>query len=420
MDSSIYLVLGVYALYGLTKVYISVMNFGFILEKRSTTPVLLDNSKWVEAANYEMAKEKFSIVSSFFDLFLFFFWLGFGLDYLSTLVANQTNSILQSVIFIDLFVIVGYVLTLPFGLYEKFVIDKKFGFNNSTLKLFIADEIKGGVIGLVLTSVVVAGVAWFLESSENWWIYTFIFLFSVIILINMLFPTIRALMFDKFTPMDETPLGVEIGKLLEREGFKISGIFKVDASKRDSRLNAYFGGLGKTKRVVLYDTLIEKLTTNELLAVLGHELGHFKHKDILKNIAIMGGLLLFILALFGNIPTYIYEDLGLYPSTHILIALFMIFSTPIFFFAMPLINILSRENEFAADEFGGEVQTTQDMGSALIKLSNENKKFPLSHILHKIFYETHPGVIERLEKMGVPYNKPNNEEIDIVKMAEDG
>lgn len=416
MDSG-QIVTGFYALYVLIKVYISFMNYGLIFNSKNESPVLLKPSKWAEAANYEMTKEKFSIASSFFELVLFFFWIGFGINYLDSLVTYE-NSIVKAVVFIDLFVIAGYVFTLPFSVYEKFVIDKKFGFNNSTPGLFVKDEIKGGIIGLVLTSLVVAGVAWFLESSALWWIYSFVFLFAVIILINMLFPTIRAMMFDKFTPMDDTPLGEEINNLLQKEGFKISGIFKVDASKRDSRLNAYFGGLGKTKRVVLYDTLIEKLTNKELLAVLGHELGHFKHKDIIKNIAIMGVMIFTILAIFGNVPYSVYEDMGFSPENHILIVLFMIMSSPIFFFAMPFINMLSRKNEFAADEFGAAVESKKDMKSALVKLSNENKKFPKSHTLHKIFYETHPGVLERIEELGGFYDLKAEEDIDLLAMAE--
>ena len=159
--------------------------------------------------------------------------------------------------------------------------------------LFVKDTIKTGILFLVFGSLVVAGISFIINSFQSWWIWGFAFIFAVIILINMLYPVIRDKMFDKFEKLKDKELEAKIENLLDKVGFKSSGVFSVDASKRDNRLNAYFGGLGSTKRVVLFDTLVEKLTHNELLAVLGHELGHFKNGDILKNIGIMG-LVMFI------------------------------------------------------------------------------------------------------------------------------
>jgi STE24 endopeptidase len=159
-----------------------------------------------------------------------------------------------------------------------------------------------------------------------------VFIFAVIILINMLYPVMRDKMFDKFSPLSDIDLEAKINKLLEQVGFKSSGVFSVDASKRDNRLNAYFGGLGSTKRVVLFDTLIEKLTHNELLAVLGHELGHFKNGDIIKNIGIMGVVMFVFFAIFGNLPDEVFLGLGLSNEPYAIILVFMLFSPILSFF----------------------------------------------------------------------------------------
>jgi STE24 endopeptidase len=216
----------------------------------------------------------------------------------------------------------------------------------------------------------------------------------------MLYPVIRDKMFDKFSPLSDKELEGKINKLLEQVGFQSSGVFSVDASKRDNRLNAYFGGLGSTKRVVLFDTLVEKLTHNELLAVLGHELGHFKNGDILKNIAIMGFVMFVFFAIFGNLPDELFLGLGVSNQSYAIITAFLIFSPILSFFLLPLISAISRHNEYAADEFGSNMQTKEDLINALLKLANENKSFPLSHPVYIFFHYSHPPLVERLKALG--------------------
>jgi len=216
----------------------------------------------------------------------------------------------------------------------------------------------------------------------------------------MLYPIVRAKMFDKFEKLKDKELETKIENLLKDVGFKSSGIFSVDASKRDSRLNAYFGGLGATKRVVLFDTLIEKLTHNELLAVLGHELGHFKNGDILKNIAIMGFVMFVFFAIFGNLNDDLFLKLFLQKEPYAIITLFLIFSSILSFFLMPLISLISRYNEYKADAFGSNLASKEDLVNALLKLANENKSFPLSHKLYIFFYYSHPPLVERFKELG--------------------
>nr|WP_269090639.1 M48 family metallopeptidase [Aliarcobacter butzleri] len=375
------------------------MQIGFIKDARNLKAIILDSNKYLEAADYAIEKEKLALASTFYDFVLFILWIGFGLSYLDSLV--QIDSYwLKAIVFVDLFIIINWILTLPFELFSTFKLNKKYEFSNITPVLFIKDTIKTGVLFLVFGSAVIAGISFIINNFPSWWIFGFVFIFAVIILINMLYPVIRDKMFDKFEKLKDKELEEKIEKLLDEVGFKSSGVFSVDASKRDNRLNAYFGGLGSTKRVVLFDTLVEKLTHNELLAVLGHELGHFKNGDILKNIGIMGFVMFVFFAIFGNLSDELFLGLNLQNEPYAIITVFLIFSPILSFFLMPLISLISRHNEYAADNFGSNLATKEDLVTALLKLANENKSFPLSHPLYIFFYYSHPPLIERFKELG--------------------
>ena len=388
-----------FCIYFAFNIYTSFMQIGFIKEARNLKAIILDSNKYLEAANYVIEKEKLALASTFYDFVLFILWIGFGLSYLDSLV--QIDSYwLKAIVFVDLFIIINWILTLPFELYSTFKLNKKYEFSNITPALFIKDTIKTGVLFLVFGSAVIAGISFIINNFPSWWIFGFVFIFAVIILINMLYPVIRDKMFDKFEKLKDKELEEKIEKLLDEVGFKSSGVFSVDASKRDNRLNAYFGGLGSTKRVVLFDTLVEKLTHNELLAVLGHELGHFKNGDILKNIGIMGFVMFVFFAIFGNLSDELFLGLNLQNEPYAIITVFLIFSPILSFFLMPLISLISRHNEYAADSFGSNLATKEDLVTALLKLANENKSFPLSHPLYIFFYYSHPPLIERFKELG--------------------
>ncbi|WP_152058023.1 M48 family metallopeptidase [Aliarcobacter butzleri] len=388
-----------FCIYFAFNIYTSFMQIGFIKEARNLKAIILDSNKYLEAADYAIEKEKLALASTFYDFVLFILWIGFGLSYLDSLV--QIDSYwLKAIVFVDLFIIINWILTLPFELYSTFKLNKKYEFSNITPALFIKDTIKTGVLFLVFGSAVIAGISFIINNFPSWWIFGFVFIFAVIILINMLYPVIRDKMFDKFEKLKDKELEEKIEKLLDEVGFKSSGVFSVDASKRDNRLNAYFGGLGSTKRVVLFDTLVEKLTHNELLAVLGHELGHFKNGDILKNIGIMGFVMFVFFAIFGNLSDELFLGLNLQNEPYAIITVFLIFSPILSFFLMPLISLISRHNEYAADSFGSNLATKEDLVTALLKLANENKSFPLSHPLYIFFYYSHPPLIERFKELG--------------------
>ncbi len=393
-----------YCFYFFFTIYTSFMQIGFVKDSMKKRAVILNTKKYHEAANYSIDKEKLAIISSFFDFIIFIFWLGFGLKFLDAQITTNSQ-ILKAVIFIDIFIVLNYIFTLPFSLYQTFKLDKKYGFSNMTSVLYIKDTIKSAVLTLVFGSLVVAGISYIILNFPSWWIFGFIFIFAVIILINMLYPVIRDKMFDKFEKLKDSVLEEKINNLLKEVGFKSSGVFSVDASKRDSRLNAYFGGLGSTKRVVLFDTLVEKLSHNELLAVLGHELGHFKNGDILKNIGIMGLVMFVFFAIFGNLDEGLFLSLGLNSEPSSIIAVFLIFSLALSFFLMPLISLISRHNEYAADSFGSNLSSKKDLVNALLKLANENKSFPHSHKIYIFFYYSHPPLIERFKELGYDVEK---------------
>jgi STE24 endopeptidase len=392
-----------YCLYFAFNIYTSFMQIGYVKTAKNFDPIILESSKYLEAANYSIEKEKLAIVSTFYDFLIFMFWIGFGLSYLDSLVQIDSY-ILKAIVFIDLFIILNWLFTLPFDLYATFKLNKKYGFSNMTPSLFIKDTLKTGVLFLIFGSAVIAVISYIINEFSNWWLWGFVFIFAVIILINMLYPVIRDKMFDKFEKLKDKELESKIEKLLDEVGFKSSGVFSVDASKRDNRLNAYFGGLGSTKRVVLFDTLVEKLTHNELLAVLGHELGHFKNGDIVKNIGIMGAIMFIFFAVFGNLPEELFLGLSVNNEAYAIIAVFLIFSPILSFFLMPLISLISRHNEYAADEFGSNLSSKQDLVNALLKLANENKSFPLSHPIYIFFYYSHPPLVERFKELGYDVN----------------
>ena len=396
-------IVAIYTLYVLISIYTSVMQIGYINTAKRKEPVLLSESKFLTAGNYAVAKEKMSIVSSFVDYLLFIAWIGVGISWLENTIVLEDET-MRNIAIVMGFLVVGSVVSLPFAYYEKFVLDEEFGFNKSTIGLWIKDTLISFVMTLIFGSLVVWGIYEIISNLELWWLWSFAFIFAVVVLINMLYPTFRAMFFDKLIPLENEELDSEIKTLMDKTGFVSSGVFISDASKRDARLNAYFGGFGKAKRVVLFDTLIEKLSTKELLAVLGHELGHFAHGDIYKNIALVGAMLFAMFGIFGNLPESLYLELGISESPYLVMILLLLFMPVLGFLMMPIMGIVSRHNEYAADRMGSELGGPAgevELANALIKLVQENKSFPLSHPLYIFFHYTHPPVIERLKALGV-------------------
>lgn len=392
-------IITVYTFYIFTRLYVSVIQIGYINQIKRKGAVLMGEREYLDAAGYAVAKEKLSMAEAFIEYILFLVWIGGLMAWLDTALFS-TSAMTQTIGAVMGLIVINTLITLPFGWISKFKIDAKYGFNRSTMGQFIKDTLISTILTILFGSLVVWAVASIIVSSQMWWVWSFAFIMAVVIAINMFFPTIRALFFDKVTPLENGELREKIEELMAKTGFVSSGIFVSDASKRDARLNAYFGGIGKTKRVVLFDTLIQKLTPAELIAVLGHELGHFAHGDLYKNIAMVGAMLFGMFALFGNLPETLYMELGVSPSPQIIMMLFILLLPVVSFFIMPLFGMMSRHNEYEADRTGSELGGAEHLVNALKKLVSENKSFPLSHPLYRFFHTTHPPVIDRLQALG--------------------
>lgn len=397
------MIMALYVAYIFLKVYASVMEIGYVSKAKHEPSIILTASHYIKAAHYKIASQKFALVSTLYEFILFVAWMGFGLSLLESSLIGITNETVYSLVFVAIFIAINYLSSLPFELYQTFGLDRTFGFSTIDLKTFMLDQLKSIGMFFVFGGLFFWAMIAIINTFSQWWLYGFGFSFIVILFINMIYPIVIVPLFNKLSPLEDDTLKEAIEALLQKAGLKSSGVYSLDASKRDNRLNAYFGGLGKSKRVVLFDTLIAKLEKNELLAVLGHELGHFKNGDILKNI-LSSGLMLFIMfALFGNIPEELFKSLHVRNEAHMVLVFFFLFSPVLSFAMMPLFGLLSRYNEYKADEYGSECESKEALCSALVKLADENKSFPRSHPLTIALYFTHPPLVERLKKLGMTF-----------------
>lgn len=387
-----------FAIFTLFKLVISVKEVLFIKNVLKEEAVILSKEDYKTAGLYSMEKHFVSMYEAIFSLILVVFWLAGGIFGLNEAFKTQGFSEnVTGLLILLIFMLVNYLFTLPTDIYAR-IIDKRYGFNTSSWKLFIVDQIKKGILFFTLMSGVLYLLILFINSLESWWLIGFAFIFSVVVVLNLLMPYFMS-WFNTFTPLEDAELKGSIERMFEKVGFHSNGVFVMDASKRDSRLNAFFGGLGKSKRVVLFDTLIEKLSKNEILSVLGHELGHFKHHDLLKSIAVMGVIFFSLFFLIAHIPVSFYNELRVDNSAQNIIILLILFSDILFFIFLPIFNIVSRHNEFEADQAGAALGSKEDLTSALKELVNENKSFPKNSKLYSVLYHSHPPILERLEEL---------------------
>lgn len=394
--------IGIYLIYTFSKICLNFLEINHVKKTRIQKAVILGEESYQKAADYKEANEKLAIISGIYDFIIAFIWINFGLGWLQTMLISD-GGVVQSIVFVGVFIAINYFLGLPLDIYNTFGKDKKFGFSTIDVKTYVLDQVKGAILFLIFGSLVIGVISWIILNLPFWWVWGFVVIMSLLVVINLIYPTFIAPLFNKFKPLEDEDLKESIGKLLQKAGLNSDGVFTINASKRDKRLNAFFGGLGKSKRVVLYDTLLQKVSKNELLAVLGHELGHFKHKDIIKKIALMGTMLFLMFGIFGNVPANVYEALHVKSSPYGIIVLFMLFSPVLFFVLTPILSAASRHDEYAADEYGSECESSDALANALMKLADENKSYPHSHPLNVIFYHSHPPLVQRLEALGVRF-----------------
>ncbi|EAI9928015.1 M48 family metallopeptidase [Campylobacter jejuni] len=379
--------------------WISYAQIRFLEREKDKQAQILSEKDYQNAADIAIENEKFKLFSNFYNLIISIAWIGFGFLYLKELlILNNTR--FENTLFLLSFLIITSILNLPLSIYESFIKDKAHGFSNMTVKLFIKDTMKSLILTLIFGFLILYALLFCYDFFGTfWWIAAFIFAFCIIVIINLIYPTLIAPIFNKMEKLDDENLLKKISSLIKQCGFSANGVYVIDASKRDKRLNAYFGGLFKSKRVVLFDTLLKALNERELLAVLGHELGHFVHKDIIKalfNGAITMFLLFFV---FANLPEFVYLESHLEGVNGGVFALLFIFANIFSFLISPMLNALSRKNEFAADQHGAKVTSKEDMKNALIALARENKAFIKTSKIYTFFYLSHPSISDRIKAL---------------------
>ncbi len=395
----VYLGLFIVGLYILPKILIDFIQLRFIKQKLDSPAVILNTEDYQKAGMYAIAKLRLSIFSTIFEGFLFMAWFGVGFKALEAFwISTHLPLFWQNLGFFLGFLVIHILVSLPTNFYTEMVLDKRFGFSKTTMGLFLLDCIKTLVLALLFGSIIAGGVIVFIEHTDLWWLWAFLFVWVLSIIINALYPTVLAPIFNRFTPLEDEHLKQRIEKLLDCVGFESNGVFVMDASKRDGRLNAYFGGLSKSKRVILFDTLLKNISVDGLLAVLGHELGHFKNHDILKNIVLNTMVLFLIFFLAGVACRWLLDIFNLACDGGVL-ACVVLWSPIVFFWIMPILGVFLRQAEYKADEFGASLSSKTTLANALIRIVNENKSFPYSHGLYAAFHYTHPPLLDRLRAL---------------------
>src|SRR3989339_1239711 len=365
---------------------------------------LADHQK---AADYTSAKTRFAMLGILFDAALLLaFTIAGGIQLIAGLCRGWFDGLLtQGVATIVAVLLLSSLLEAPFSLYRTFVIEARFGFNKMTLALYLTDAAKSLLLGAAIGLPLLFGVLWLMERmGEYWWLYVWLAWMAFNLLILFIYPTFIAPLFNKFTPLQDEAMKARIAALLGKCGFTAKGLFVMDGSKRSAHGNAYFTGFGKTKRIVFFDTLLERLSGNEVEAVLAHELGHFKRRHVLKRIVATFAMSLGFLWLLGQLmqTTWFYEGLGVNTpySTEsgtalALLLFFMIL--PLFSFALqPLLSAYSRKHEFEADAYAATQNAGTDMVSALVKLYQDNAATLTPDPLYSSFYDSHPPAAKRI------------------------
>jgi len=361
-----------------------------------------------KAADYTIAKTHFGMVLTVVGMaVLLGFTLFGGLQWLSEATHALTSSgITHQIALIAAFAFISSVIDLPFEYYKQFVLEEQFGFNKMTLKLFLVDMLKSAALGLVIGLPLVWVILTLMgKSGSLWWVYAWAFWTVFQLLMLVLYPTVIAPLFNKFTPLADDSLRIRIEGLMQRVGFESKGLFVMDGSKRSAHGNAYFSGFGAAKRIVFFDTLLARLSPPEIEAVLAHELGHFKRKHIAKRMVLMFILSLGFLALLGYLKTqaWFFAGLGVDPltaNTDAMALLLFMLVLPLFtFFLSPLMAISSRKHEYEADAFAAQVTNPQDMIVALVKMYEDNASTLTPDPLYSAFYDSHPPASLRVGKL---------------------
>ena len=358
-----------------------------------------------KAADYSNTKSRLGLISIVFEaLVVLLLTFGGVLQMLHELSAAWfAPGILRGVALMVLLGVLMAVIEIPFDLYRTFVIEERFGFNKTTPRMFVIDGLKHAALGAALGIPLAAAILWVMAGmGEMWWIYAWLVWVAFNLLVLAIFPTWIAPLFNKFTPLADASLKERIERLLDRCGFKVGGLMVMDGSRRSSHGNAYFTGFGKTKRIVFFDTLLERLAPAEVEAVLAHELGHFKLKHVIKRMVWTFVASLAFLWVLAQLMTqaWFYSGLGVEAqSTAMALLLFFIVVPQFTFLLSPLSSYYSRKHEFEADHYATQHATAADLITALVKLYKDNAATLTPDPLHSLFYDSHPPATARIARL---------------------
>ena len=364
-----------------------------------------EKEEYEKSQAYKKTNAKFSNLTGLFSLALtlaFFFFDGF--KFVDELARNySSNSIVIALIFFGIIMLGSDILTTPFSYYKTFVIEEKFGFNKTTRKTFIIDKIKGLLMTVVLGGGILALIVWFYQfAGNNFWIYAWALVAVFSVFMNMFYAKLIVPLFNKQSPLEDGELKTEIEKYATKVGFTLKNVFVIDGSKRSTKANAYFSGFGSQKRITLYDTLINDLETDEIVAVLAHEVGHYKRKHIIFNLfssILLTGFTFWILSLFVSLPIFSEALNVTIPSFHIGLIVFGILYSPISEITGLLMNIVSRKFEYQADNYAKETFAAKPLITSLKKLSKNSLSNLTPHPAYVFMHYSHPTLLKRVQNL---------------------
>ncbi|MBP6598349.1 MAG: M48 family metallopeptidase [Giesbergeria sp.] len=408
----------------LLKFWLASRQIRHVARHRSAVPAAFAQRITLEAhqkaADYTITKARFSLLEMAFGAAVLLGWtvLG-GLDVLNQWLLGLLGAgMAQQLALLVVFVLIGSLIDLPSALYQTFVIEQRFGFNQMTLRLWLGDLLKSALIGALIGLPIAALMLWLMGAAGTlWWLWAWAVWMGFNLLLMVVYPTFIAPLFNKFQPLDDESLKARVTALMQRCGFAAKGLFVMDGSRRSAHANAYFTGFGAAKRVVFYDTLLRQLSPGEVEAVLAHELGHFKHRHIVRRMVMLFALSLAGFALLGwlMLQPWFYSGLGVRPSLSLLVSympgtpndalalILFLLVVPVFtVFLGPLFAGLSRRDEFQADAYAAAQADGANLASALLKLYQDNAATLTPDPVYVRFYYSHPPASERLERLPAP------------------
>lgn len=395
----------------LTLQYILETSLDYLNAKRYNDPIpdelndVFDSKEYQKSQDYQKTNYRFGRITATFSFVLTVSFLLFGgFEWIDTIARNTSdNPILRALVFFGIILIGSDIMTTPFSYYSTFVIEEKFGFNTSTLKLFLLDKIKGWFMLAILGGLILSIVLWFFEwAGTNFWIYAWAVMALFSLVMNLFYSKLIVPLFNKQKPLEAGSLKTKIEHYAKKVGFELHNIFVIDGSKRSTKANAYFSGFGKEKRVTLYDTLINDLSEDEIVAVLAHEVGHYKRKHIIFNLIssiLLTGFTLYILSLFINTPEVSLAIGVSQPSFHAALIGFGILYSPISEITGLIMNYMSRKFEYEADDYAKNTFNSEALITSLKKLSKNSLSNLTPHPAYVFMHYSHPPLIARIKNL---------------------